>query len=146
MLLATMLVRASTEANRTRSLYCMYSAFIFTELVGPPFARSIAKLTIWLRFGLGVAFLCTCFVLLAAMPDSTSYAQDAAPVPDSDGEPTLKVSSVLYTHLAEILASSGRATCTLRCPCSTPVHSATRRSARCYCSTYTYGQAGTYRM
>lgn len=71
--------------------------------VGPPFARYIAKLTIWLPFSLGVAFLCTCFVVLAAMPDSTSYAQDAAPVPDSDGEPALKVSSVLYTRLAEIL-------------------------------------------
>lgn len=108
MLLATMLVRASTEHDRTRNLYYMYSAFIFTELVGPPVARSLVKLSIWLPFGLGVAFLCICFVLLSLVPGSARDApQRGAPLATADGDPAPKARSVLYMRLTEIWAQFG---------------------------------------
>ncbi|KAF4436968.1 MFS multidrug transporter [Fusarium austroafricanum] len=78
MLLVIILVNSASDHNRTRSLYYMYSIFIFTELVGPQLSKWTLHHSIWLAFSLGLLSLLACFPILAALPRQDSQ-QDHAP-------------------------------------------------------------------
>lgn len=92
---------------RTRHLYYMYSAFVFTELVGPQFSRWATNITIWLALGIGLAFLLACFPVLYFMPESTEPLTDdenSPPLRYHDGEQRIwtSLSKALYDRLSSI--------------------------------------------
>ncbi|KAK3191050.1 hypothetical protein K4F52_003000 [Lecanicillium sp. MT-2017a] len=70
MLLAVVIVNSTSEADRTRALYYMYSAFIATELIGPQLSKWCLNHSIWLAFAIGLASLVSCVPVLAMMPES----------------------------------------------------------------------------
>ncbi|KAK3946259.1 MFS multidrug transporter [Diplogelasinospora grovesii] len=104
MMIGVMLVNSCSEADRTRNLYYMYSAFIFTELVGPPFARWSASIAIWIPFAIGVICLCACFPVLAIMPESTSLSA-ASTASNQEVESNDRVISIpnMHRRLSSIL-------------------------------------------
>lgn len=81
----------------------MYSAFIFTELVGPQLSKWTLSYSIWLSFGLEGASLISCFPLLALLPKNKTPCggQDA----NDSGANTASTWGLVWHEICKRLSS-----------------------------------------
>lgn len=69
MIMGVMIVDTCSARDRTKTLYYMYSCFIFVEIVAPPIAYGTAKLSLWIPFAIGIMCLVLDCGVLIIMPD-----------------------------------------------------------------------------
>jgi MFS family permease len=105
-----MAAESSDEHNRSRTMYYIYSSYLFTEFLAPAIASVAMHKSLWIAFGIGVAFLLLYFAVIPFIPKT--YQQLSLASSPAEASPyyiTMAPDSVQLPRLQkEMTASTNR--------------------------------------
>ncbi|KAF3937485.1 hypothetical protein ABW19_dt0204557 [Dactylella cylindrospora] len=85
-MIMSMVADVSSETSRSRNFYKLFSAYLCTQLVGPPLTYWAMKKALWLPYIICMISLAASFPILLAIPETLSYVKRRTEYTDDDSD------------------------------------------------------------